>query len=178
MRARFAAVLDTDVTQSTAFRHVSPAVEAALGGLNSTVFAYGQTGSGKTYTLFGGLLAGEPPPPSADGSEPGDGEGMAARALRHIFSRAEAAAEVGVRLAVSCSFLEVYNEHITDLLLPAGGRAAWAAAAARTTRSACTRMRTARSTSKASPRCPCTRLARHWRSCGVRCAGVRSVRPT
>ena len=125
LRVRFDSVLNTEASQAIAFRHVAPAVESALGGLNSTVFAYGQTGSGKTHTLFGGMLPGEPPLDSADGAEPSALEGMASRALRHIFARAEAAAAAGLRLAVTCSFLEVYNEHITDLLLPAGSRTAW-----------------------------------------------------
>lgn len=125
VRVRFDSVLDPNVSQSHAYSHVGPAVESALGGLNSTVFAYGQTGSGKTHTLFGGLLPGEPVPPCEDGAEPIDTEGMASRALRQIFARATQAAEHGLRLAVTCSFLEVYNEHLTDLLLPPGSRSVW-----------------------------------------------------
>lgn len=124
IQARFDAVLSSSASQDEVFQHVGPAVDAVMGGVNATVFAYGQTGSGKTYTLFGGLLQGEPAP-STDPELASPSEGMACRALRLIYARAEAAAEVGMRVAASASFLEVYNEHITDLLLPSSGRAAW-----------------------------------------------------
>ena len=107
LQARFDAVLDPSATQPVVYAHVGPAVQSALNGLNSTIFAYGQTGSGKTHTLFGGLL------------EDAEEEGMAARALRQVFEQAETAEADGNRLTVSCTFLEVYNEHMTDLLLPA-----------------------------------------------------------
>ena len=124
VRARFDAVLGGVATQDEVFQHVGPAVDAAMAGINATVFAYGQTGSGKTFTLFGGMLQGDPPP-RREPEHATASEGMACRALRLIYARAEAAAAQGMRVAVSCSFLEVYNEHITDLLLPSTGRAAW-----------------------------------------------------
>jgi len=117
---KFDGVLDSRATQSDVYRHVHPAVEAALSGVNSTVLAYGQTGAGKTHTLFGGLLPGDAPAASASaeaGSAPDDTmSGMTTRALRDIF---DGAARRGARrLAVSASFLEIYNEHLTDLLQP------------------------------------------------------------
>ena len=116
---KFDGVLDSRATQSDVYRHVHPAVEAALSGVNSTVLAYGQTGAGKTHTLFGGLLPGDAPAASASaeaGGVPDDTmSGMTTRALRDIF---DSAARGGARLAVSASFLEIYNEHLTDLLQP------------------------------------------------------------
>ena len=116
---KFDGVLDSRATQSDVYRHVHPAVEAALSGVNSTVLAYGQTGAGKTHTLFGGLLPGDAPAASASadaGGVPDDTmSGMTTRALRDIF---DGAARRGARLAVSASFLEIYNEHLTDLLQP------------------------------------------------------------
>ncbi|KOO35669.1 kinesin-like protein, partial [Chrysochromulina tobinii] len=131
VEAQFDAVLGFESSQRSVYQHVAPAVDAALAGINATVFAYGQTGSGKTYTLFGGLLPGDPQARADVGSSEwaastgGMSEGMAARALRHIFDRADALAAEGTRLALSCSFLEVYNEHVSDLLLPSGAKAAW-----------------------------------------------------
>eukprot|EP00966_Prymnesium_polylepis_P136284 3148989-Prymnesium_polylepis.1 len=123
LQARFDAVLGTDTEQASVYNHVGPAVDAALNGLNSTVFAYGQTGSGKTHTLFGGLL-----PDDTAAADAGGGteflEGMASRALRQVFAQSEALEVQGTRLAVSCSFLEIYNEHLTDLLLPLAARRA------------------------------------------------------
>ena len=114
----FDGVLDSRATQSDVYRHVRPAVDAALSGVNSTVLAYGQTGAGKTHTLFGGLLPYDPPTASAGADADADADaldGMTTRALRDIFG---GAARRGARLAVSASFLEIYNESLTDLLLP------------------------------------------------------------
>ena len=116
---KFDGVLDSRATQSDVYRHVQPAVDAALSGVNSTVLAYGQTGAGKTHTLFGGLLPGDAPAASAsaDADDVLDDtlDGMTTRALRDIF---DGAARRGARLAVSASFLEIYNESLTDLLHP------------------------------------------------------------
>ena len=89
LQAGFDAVLGPDAEQAFVYDHVGPAVDAAIQGLNSTVFAYGQTGSGKTHTLFGGLL-----PDDNAAANAGGGaeflEGMAARALRQLFAQTEA----------------------------------------------------------------------------------------
>jgi len=73
-------------------------VEAALSGLNSTVMAYGQTGSGKSHTLFGGLNPEDPPPNRSGGGAPSEIEGVASRALQHVFAFAAAKADNGQRV--------------------------------------------------------------------------------
>ncbi|KAF5386439.1 hypothetical protein D9757_005841 [Collybiopsis confluens] len=77
-------------------------VVAAMEGFNAVVFAYGQTASGKTYTLSGSE------------SEPG----IIPRAMRQVFShiRRTETREYLLR----CSYLEIYNEQIHDLLAPPG----------------------------------------------------------
>ncbi|KAJ7505309.1 kinesin-domain-containing protein [Mycena galericulata] len=82
-----------------------PHVHAFMSGYNAVVFAYGQTASGKTYTLSG--TAEEP--------------GIIPRALRDVFAfiRATPAREYLLR----CSYLEIYNETIHDLLAPGAGPA-------------------------------------------------------
>lgn len=78
-----------------------------LAGFNCTIFAYGQTGTGKTYTMSGdmteslGLLA-----PDA---------GIIPRALQALFNKLEAD---GTENCVRCSFIELYNEELRDLLTP------------------------------------------------------------
>eukprot|EP00965_Chrysotila_dentata_P237867 6202169-Pleurochrysis_carterae.AAC.1 len=91
---------------------VQPAVDAVLSGLNSTVLTYGQTGSGKTHTLFGGLT------PDDRASANVDLDGIVARTLQQLFERSAMLATHGRRLALSCTFLEVYNEVLSDLLAP------------------------------------------------------------
>lgn len=75
-------------------------VQAAMEGYNAVIFAYGQTASGKTFTLSG------------DDAEPG----IIPRAMRDVFAfiRRTPTREYLLR----CSYLEIYNEAIHDLLAP------------------------------------------------------------
>jgi chromosome segregation ATPase len=83
-----------------------PIVESVMKGYHGTVFAYGQTGSGKTHTLMGTEVS----------------PGMTILAIHDIFERIERAiAEEGCEFHVRVSYLEIYNEHIMDLLNPSGG---------------------------------------------------------
>ncbi|GAQ87608.1 hypothetical protein KFL_003640100 [Klebsormidium nitens] len=85
------------------------AVENCLAGFNSSIFAYGQTGSGKTHTMTGQM----------DGSE---ARGLTPRVFEHMFHRITEEERANVdrelKFICKCSFLEIYNEHITDLLEP------------------------------------------------------------
>ncbi|KAF3764587.1 hypothetical protein M406DRAFT_291708 [Cryphonectria parasitica EP155] len=86
---------------------VKPILGQMLAGFNCTIFAYGQTGTGKTYTMSGdmteslGLLA-----PDA---------GIIPRVLQALFNKLEAD---GTENCVRCSFIELYNEELRDLLTP------------------------------------------------------------
>ena len=76
-----------------------------LSGYNCTIFAYGQTGTGKTYTMSGdmsdtlGLIS--------------DSAGIVPRVLHSLFRKLEA--DDG-ESSVKCSFIELYNEELRDLL--------------------------------------------------------------
>ena len=76
-----------------------------LQGYNCTIFAYGQTGTGKTYTMSGdmsdtlGLLS--------------DSAGIIPRVLHALFRKLE---EDEAESSVKCSFIELYNEELRDLL--------------------------------------------------------------
>ncbi len=69
-------------------------------GYNAVIFAYGQTASGKTFTLSG------------DDTEPG----IIPRAMRDVFGFIKGTPEREYLLR--CSYLEIYNETIIDLLAP------------------------------------------------------------
>ncbi|KAK6146279.1 hypothetical protein DH2020_020148 [Rehmannia glutinosa] len=90
----------------------APLVENCLAGFNSSVFAYGQTGSGKTYTIWG----------ASNALLEEDQQGLAPRVFRRLFERiTEEQIKQADRQLVymcRCSFLEIYNEQITDLLDP------------------------------------------------------------
>ncbi|CAI7607828.1 unnamed protein product [Penicillium manginii] len=82
---------------------VLPIVHEMLTGFNCTIFAYGQTGTGKTYTMSGdmtdtlGILS--------------DDAGIIPRTLYSLFNKLE-----GTESMVKCSFIELYNEELRDLL--------------------------------------------------------------
>ena len=77
------------------------------------MFAYGQTGCGKTHTMMG-------PTSALDPSNPSETErGIIPRAVRHIFGFIDAS-DKGIKFLVRCSYLEIYNENILDLLCGRG----------------------------------------------------------
>ncbi|XP_021715629.1 kinesin-like protein KIN-12E isoform X2 [Chenopodium quinoa] len=114
-RFTFDVVADENVTQEKLFKVAGvPMVENCVAGYNSCMFAYGQTGSGKTHTMLGDIEGGTRRH-SVDC-------GMTPRVFEHLFSRIqkekEARREEKYRFTCKCSFLEIYNELILDLLNP------------------------------------------------------------
>ncbi|XP_021856268.1 kinesin-like protein KIN-5D [Spinacia oleracea] len=94
--------------QKDLFDHaVSPIVYEVLEGYNCTIFAYGQTGTGKTYTMEGGAR-------KKNGEFPSDA-GVIPRSVRRIFDILE---DQQAEYNMKVSFLELYNEDLTDLLAP------------------------------------------------------------
>ncbi|KAL0481022.1 kinesin-like protein [Acrasis kona] len=94
-------VASQEVDQAEMFEKCGrPIVESCLSGYNGTIFCYGQTGSGKTYTMTGvgdqGL------------------KGLIPRILDDLFSNIRS--NNSVRYTTTCSFLEIYNEKLSDLL--------------------------------------------------------------
>ncbi|XP_062092244.1 kinesin-like protein KIN-12D [Humulus lupulus] len=103
------------VDQEMLFRMAClPMVENCLSGYNSCMFAYGQTGSGKTYTMLGDIENLE--------VKPSPHRGMTPRIFEFLFARIQAEEESRrdekLTYNCKCSFLEIYNEQITDLLDP------------------------------------------------------------
>ncbi|XP_015158271.1 kinesin-related protein 11 isoform X3 [Solanum tuberosum] len=79
-----------------------PVVQAAMEGINGTVFAYGVTSSGKTHTMHG------------DQNSPG----IIPLAIKDVFSIIQDTP--GREFLLRVSYLEIYNEVINDLLDPTG----------------------------------------------------------
>ncbi|XP_031381978.1 kinesin-like protein KIN-12D [Punica granatum] len=103
------------VDQETLFRMVGlPMVENCLSGYNSCMFAYGQTGSGKTFTMLGEIEDLE--------FKPSPNRGMTPRIFEFLFARIQAEedsrSDEKLKYNCKCSFLEIYNEQVTDLLDP------------------------------------------------------------
>lgn len=103
---KFDRAFDESMTQAHVFDEVGrPTLDAVLQGYNGTILAYGQTGSGKTYTMAGGE---------------GAAEGLMPRMLAEVFgelARRQREAD-GSFYRCTCSYLQIHNEQITDLLSP------------------------------------------------------------
>jgi hypothetical protein len=74
-------------------------------GYNATVLAYGQTGSGKTWTMGSGYTGRLNP----------EDAGIIPRVIELIFDEVEKKKDK-IATVVKCSFLEIYNEELHDLL--------------------------------------------------------------
>ncbi|KAF5930199.1 hypothetical protein HYC85_031072 [Camellia sinensis] len=114
-RFTFDLVADENVNQEELFKVAGvPMVDNCMGGYNSCMFAYGQTGSGKTHTMLGDIEGGA--------RRHSVNCGMTPRVFEYLFSRIQkekdARREEKLKFTCKCSFLEIYNEQILDLLDP------------------------------------------------------------
>ncbi|XP_065281320.1 kinesin-like protein KIF12 isoform X4 [Dermacentor albipictus] len=105
----FTVVFEPEATQEDVFEHcgIKRLIDMALDGFASTIMAYGQTGAGKTYTLTG-------PPEASEGGA--SVPGIMQLAFGYLFG--EITQRRGVEYIVQASYLEVYKEHVLDLLNP------------------------------------------------------------
>ena len=83
----------------------SATVDEVMNGFNGTFFAYGQTGAGKSFSMFGPDVAQD------------DLQGIIPRSSKRIFQTISGDT-TGTNYVAKCSFLEIYNEQIRDLLNP------------------------------------------------------------
>ncbi|XP_063778478.1 kinesin-like protein KIF15 [Pseudophryne corroboree] len=104
-------VANVDATQESVFSSVAKnIVESCMNGYNGTIFAYGQTGSGKTFTMLG---------PSDSDNFTHNLRGVIPRSFEYLFfliNREKEKAGDGKSFLCKCSFIEIYNEQIFDLL--------------------------------------------------------------
>ena len=100
----FDEVYDERKTNFEVFQNtLAPLIPQVKQGYHVTCFAYGMTGAGKTHTMFGsGVLKNLANVPVE--------EGIANLSIRALFSDQQSESTVSV------SFLEIYNEHVKDLL--------------------------------------------------------------
>ncbi|MCJ8731080.1 hypothetical protein PDJAM_G00191800 [Pangasius djambal] len=104
-------VADMDTSQESVFSCVAKnIVESCMNGYNGTIFAYGQTGSGKTFTMLG-------PNELTDFSD--ELRGVIPRSFEYLFfliSREVEKSAGAKSFLCKCSFIEIYNEQVFDLL--------------------------------------------------------------
>ncbi|XP_061552601.1 kinesin-like protein KIF15 isoform X2 [Phycodurus eques] len=101
-------VADMDTSQDSVFSSVAKnIVESCMNGYNGTIFAYGQTGSGKTFTMLG---------PSELDNFTDELRGVIPRSFEYLFFLINREASQFKSFLCKCSFIEIYNEQIFDLL--------------------------------------------------------------
>ncbi|CAG9326634.1 unnamed protein product [Blepharisma stoltei] len=99
-------VYDQNATQVEVYETTArPAVSSILEGYNATLLAYGQTGTGKTYTMEGFKY-------DSNDSQ----RGIIPRAVEDIFKFIESTDNSNCKFMVRASYLQIYNENISDLL--------------------------------------------------------------
>lgn len=79
-------------------------VVQVLNGYNGTILSYGQTGAGKSYSMFGADISDQ------------DQKGIIPRSGDHIFRHITQESNPDLEWSIRCSFLEIYNESVNDLL--------------------------------------------------------------
>eukprot|EP01025_Chloroclados_australasicus_P038021 TRINITY_DN3892_c1_g1_i1.p1 TRINITY_DN3892_c1_g1~~TRINITY_DN3892_c1_g1_i1.p1 ORF type:complete len:978 (-),score=114.62 TRINITY_DN3892_c1_g1_i1:409-3342(-) len=88
---------------------ISPLIEGVFEGYNTTMLAYGSTGSGKSYLMGTAreYLASQ-----------GEWQGIIPHAINDIFARLKNYQDKATKMVVRCSFIEIYQDQIKDLLSP------------------------------------------------------------
>lgn len=100
-------VVQDHATQEDVFEVAGkPVVDNCLRGYNACLLAYGQTGSGKTHTMIGATYGDGVACP---GGHPHRG------LIQRVFERLFASTNPS-NTTIVCSFIEIYNETISDLL--------------------------------------------------------------
>ncbi|KAF4381229.1 hypothetical protein G4B88_015495 [Cannabis sativa] len=113
----FDSVFDSKNNQEDVFQCIgAPLVKSALAGYNTSIVSYGQSGSGKTYTMWG------PPSAIVDDPSPCSQQGIVPRIFQTLFTETDKEQNnsegIQTNFQFRCSFLEIYNEQIGDLLDP------------------------------------------------------------
>lgn len=101
-------IIGEEKNQEEFFRSTAPEIaEAALNGYNGTIFVYGQTGAGKTHSLIGRNTNGKIT----------ENSGILPRSIDYLFWMIKNNPEYKTHLFnIKCSFLEIYNENLYDLI--------------------------------------------------------------
>ena len=100
----FDTVFPPHTTQAAVYAHTAQhAVQSVLAGYNATVLAYGQTGAGKTFTM--------------EGYDDLDWRGLIPRAVNDLFELIHSTSAPSSHFLVRASYIQIYNETISDLLM-------------------------------------------------------------
>ena len=121
-RHKFDQVFDKHADQKEVYKSVEPLINASFEGYNTTIFAYGQTGTGKTHTMLGVDIwnLGQQRDTTVKEAIAAVAQnhnlwGIIPRAMQHIFARVHEDRH-DFQYKIWCSYLEIYKEHVYDLL--------------------------------------------------------------
>ncbi|KAG2945387.1 hypothetical protein PC119_g7794 [Phytophthora cactorum] len=118
LRYSYDRVFNEKANQSDVFNYLRDGVQQVAQGFNCTVFAYGQTGTGKTHTMLGQdlehHLATTSLSPEAPESFPS--WGVIPRAIESLFDELQSISRHGSAGVVHCSYMQIYNNDVYDLL--------------------------------------------------------------
>eukprot|EP00198_Chlamydomonas_reinhardtii_P007405 XP_001696741.1 predicted protein [Chlamydomonas reinhardtii] len=104
-RFTFDCVYDQQCPQERVYRQsAQQVVLSILQGYNAAIIAYGQTGTGKTFTM--------------EGAMEGPDRGIIPRTVEDIFTFIVNDPEPSSKYLVRSSYLQIYNEVVSDLLKP------------------------------------------------------------
>ncbi|CAK7913484.1 kinesin-like protein Cin8p [[Candida] anglica] len=109
-------VYGAQTDQASVYTRVAlPLFRDFFGGFNVTILAYGQTGTGKTYTMCGDTTT-TSITSTSNTSTPSltEDAGIIPRVLTELFANLKR--NVDDDFIVKCSFIELYNEELRDLL--------------------------------------------------------------
>ena len=124
IESRYDKIIAKNGNQTDVYDLCKDAVLKVINGFNCTIFAYGQTGSGKTHTMFGpnweesvsaSTFAEQVKNKNKDFFADENTHGIIPRSITDIFKSVSDQKE-GQKFTVYCSFLQVYNEKLYDLL--------------------------------------------------------------
>ncbi|CAD8106247.1 unnamed protein product [Paramecium sonneborni] len=117
LKQEFDRVFDDQSLQVEIYNNLNECIKQAFDGFNGTILAYGQTGSGKTYTMFGSdwesqmnFSINHQATYCADLKSDISFAGIIPRVIFGLFDN------LPKNFYIYCSFLQIYNEKIYDLL--------------------------------------------------------------
>ena len=126
--SHFDRIFPENSTQESIFEFIKPIIDTTLKGINSTILAYGQTGSGKTYTMFGEDFTMNDNYNKINSKKLKKDKynflvdkdfiidpfsktnGIIPRVILELFKYKQSS-------IITCSYIQVYNEKIYDLLI-------------------------------------------------------------
>ncbi|POM75305.1 Kinesin-like protein, partial [Phytophthora palmivora] len=118
LRYAYDRVFDEKSDQADVFDYLRDGVQQVAQGFNCTIFAYGQTGTGKTHTMLGKDLEHHLAMTTACPETPEYSQswGVIPRAIESLFEELQSISCHGSAGVVHCSYMQIYNNDVYDLL--------------------------------------------------------------